>query len=172
MDTPTKYDNRHISAVPAAAFLASVVADTASPPPPPPPPPQRKPSNLLTFLFPGSQSQNNLKTSPSPRTAFFFSPLSLSSAKIPPQVYCSINPFTSYNPTTTHWSSLFLHTDATLRRAKFDARRAENCAAIEAPRSASVFFVRSRHGEATLVVSSFYMALRKPLFPPLPQKGP
>jgi len=70
-----------------------------------------------------------------------------------------------------------------LRRAKFDARRAENCAAIEAPPSASVFFVRScgsRHGEASLVVSSFYMALRKPLSPspppppppPNPPKGP
>jgi hypothetical protein len=93
MDTPTKCDNRHISAVPAAAFLASVVADTASPPLPPP---QRKPSNLLTFLFPGSQSQNNLKTSPSPSppTASFFFPfsLSLSAAKIPPQVHCSIKP--------------------------------------------------------------------------------
>ncbi len=128
------------------------------------------------FPFPRlSISEQSQDLSLSTNSVFFFSPLSLSSARIPPQVYCSINPFISYNPTTTHWSSLSLQTDATLRRAKFDARRAENCAAIEAPRSASVFFVRScgsRHGEATLVVSSFYMALRKPLFPHAPPTTP
>jgi hypothetical protein len=73
MDTPTKYDNRHISAVPAAAFLASVVADTASPPPPPPPHNESPQISLLSF----SQALN-LRTISRPlplhEQRFFFLP--------------------------------------------------------------------------------------------------